>query len=139
MAGYASKISADRHDQNHHSPWYICASCGKQFYKKYNLEAHINTHDSEKFFSCVYPNCTRRYKSKAEYNRHLKTHTDPQLPFSCPVCHKGFHFKKYLDEHLKIHSNNLPQKCIYCDKRYKWRSSVGVHIKLNHPEFAKRQ
>ena len=53
--GYASKNSADRHDWHHHSPCHICATCGKLFYEKYNLEAHINIHDSEKFFSCLYP------------------------------------------------------------------------------------
>ena len=114
--GYASKISVDRHSQHHSSPHHICATCGKQFHEKYNLEAHFNTHDSEKFFDCVYPKCTRRYKCKAEYTQHVKIHTDPQPPFSCPVCNKAFDFKKYLDEHLKIHSDNLPQKCPYCDK-----------------------
>ena len=74
--GYASKNSVDRHSQHHSSPCYICATCGKQFHEKYHLEAHINIHDSEKFFDCVYPKCTRRHKSKVEYNQHVKlTHT----------------------------------------------------------------
>ena len=107
-------------------------------YEKYNLEAHINTNDSEKFFNCVYPKCTWRYKCKAEYNWHVKTYTGPQFPFSWPVCNKAFDFKKYLNEHLKIHSDNLPQKCPYCDKWYKWRSSVDAQVKLKHLEFAKR-
>ena len=82
--GYASKNSVDRYSWHHSSPCHICAMCGKQFHKKYNWEAHINTHDLEKFFDCVYPKCTRRYKSKAEYNGHVKTHTHSQSPFSCP-------------------------------------------------------
>ena len=90
--GYTSKNSVDRHSWHHSSPHYICATCGKEFHEKYNLEAHIKTHDSEKFFDCVYPKCTRRYKSKAEYNWHVKTHTHPQSPFSCPVSNKGFNF-----------------------------------------------
>ena len=114
--GYASKNSVERHCLHHSSPCHICAICGKQFHKKYNLEAHINTHDSEKFFDCVYPKCTRRFKSKVEYNQHVKAHTYLQSPFSCPVCNKGFNFKKYLDEHLKIHLDDLPQKCSYCNK-----------------------
>ena len=133
------KFSLQTWSASQFSPCHICATCGKQFYEEYNLEVHIITHDSEKFFSCVYPNCTRRYKSKVGYNQHIKTHMDWQSEFSCPVCDKGFDFKKYLDEHLKVHSNDLPQKCPYCNKWYKWRSSVEVNIKLNHPEFAKRQ
>ena len=71
--GMLLKIQLTRHSQHHSSPCHIC-TCSKQFPEKYNLEAHINTHDLEKFFDCIYPKCTRRYKSKVEYNWHVKTH-----------------------------------------------------------------
>ena len=37
--GYALKNSVDRHSQHYSLPCHICATCGKQFHKKYNLEA----------------------------------------------------------------------------------------------------
>ena len=45
--------------------------------------------------------------------------------------------KKYLDEHMKIHSYELPEECPHCGKKYRWRSSVLIHIRTKHPDLAK--
>ena len=113
LVGYTLKNSVDRHSWHHTSPHHISATCGKQFHKKYNLEAHINTHDLEKFFDCVYPKCTRRCKSKVEYNWHVKTHTYPQSPFSChmfihhPNCFLAIHQAAQFLLHVQMKSCQL--------------------------------
>ena len=103
----------------------MCDSCGKQFNEKYVFEAHKNVH-SDKSNACTYPNCDRVYKSAAEY--HLKKHREPPQSSTCSECDKPFEEKKYLDEHVKVHSEDLPEECPYCGKRYHWHSSLQIHI-----------
>ena len=47
--------------------------------------------------------------------------------------------KKHLDEHMKIHSDELTEECPYCGKKYRWRSSVLIHIRTKHPDLAKKK
>ena len=43
--------------------------------------------------------------------------------------------KKYLDEHMKVHSDELKDECPHCGQNFKWRSSVAMNIKLKHPNL----
>ena len=135
---YSSKLSADCHI-HHHSPGrYQCDKCSKMFHEKYVLESHLNTHTGHGY-KCTYPKCDRIYKLQAEYNWHLLTHTQPKEKVRCHVCDKAFDLKKYLDEHLKKHEDKLPEECPHCEKRFRWHSSLGIHIILKHPDLAPKK
>ena len=131
---YNSKLSADHHIRHHSSGSYQCDKCSKMFHEKYILEAHLNTH-MDHGYQCTYPKCDRVYKSQAEYNHHLLTHTQLKDEVSCPICDKVFDLKKYLDEHLKRHSEDLPEECPHCGNRFWWHSSLGIYIRLRHPDW----
>ena len=63
-----------------------------------------------------------------------------QGPHQNAVCVTGLLRKnKYLDEHMKIHSDELTEECPHCGKKYRWRSSVLIHIRMKHPDLAKRK
>ena len=114
---YSSRNSVERHI-GHHSP---CDTCGKQFHKVYVFEAHKNVH-SEKCYICTYPKCDCAYKSAAKY--HPMSPRNPE-----PVVSVINHLKKkYLDEHMKLHSEDLPEECPHCWKKFCWCSSLGIHI-----------
>ena len=112
---YSSQTLADRHIRHHSPPRYQCEHCGKQFHEKYVLEAHTNVH-TEKGYECTYPKCHRIYKSPAKYKRHLKKHSSSRPSSKCSVCDQSFEEKKYLDEHMKIHSDELTEECSHCGK-----------------------
>ena len=108
-------------------PRSMCDTCGKQFHEKYVFEAHINVH-SKKCYTCTYPKCDLVYKSAAKYQRHLMRHCETQEPRTCSECDKSFEEKKCLDEHMKLHSEDLPEECPHCGKRFCWCSSLGIYI-----------
>ena len=83
---------------------------------------------TEKCYTCTYPKSDHAYKSAAEYQRHLKRHHEPQEPRTCSECDKSFEEIKYLDEHMKLHSEDLPEECPHCGKRFPQHSSLGIHI-----------
>ena len=100
---------------------------------------HILMFTLKKGYACTYPKCDRIYKSPAEYNKHLKKHCSSRPPSKCSVCDRSFEEKKYLDEHMKIHSDELIKECPHCGKKYRWRSSVLIHIRMKHPNLAKKK
>ena len=135
---YSSKLSADCHICHHSPGRYQCDKCSKMFHEKYVLESHLNTHTGHGY-KCTYPKCDRIYKSQAEYNQHLLTHTQHKEKVHCHVSDKAFDLKKYLDEHLKKHEDKLPEECPYCGKRFQWCSSLGIQIRLKHPDLAPKK
>ncbi|CAG2158700.1 unnamed protein product [Oppiella nova] len=52
------------------------------------------------------------------------------LRANCSVCDKQFK-KTYLREHMKIHDNERPYKCIVCGKTYRWRTLLRNHKKTH--------
>ncbi|CAG2104990.1 unnamed protein product [Medioppia subpectinata] len=52
------------------------------------------------------------------------------LQTNCPVCDKQFK-KTYLKEHMKVHDNHRPYKCLICGKTYRWRTLLRNHKKTH--------
>ncbi|KAK7474453.1 hypothetical protein BaRGS_00034275 [Batillaria attramentaria] len=47
-----------------------CQTCGKQFYKRADLEQHLHTHDEKPKFSCA--RCAGLFKHASSLKRHQK-------------------------------------------------------------------
>lgn len=47
--------------------------CGKKFTRRYNVRSHIQTHLSDRPFSCSY--CPKAFVRQHDLNRHIKSHT----------------------------------------------------------------
>ncbi|XP_055850688.1 zinc finger protein 75A-like [Episyrphus balteatus] len=64
-------------------------------------------------------------------------HSD-ELPFKCDHCDKRFRRKKGLTVHLVSHSGAQPFICAFCEKPFSLRSNLKVHQRKIHPnELAK--
>jgi DNA-directed RNA polymerase subunit M/transcription elongation factor TFIIS len=67
-------------------------------------------------------NMTTKKENETEI---METKTEKKLPPSrlvrvnCPVCNKEFK-KTYLKEHMKIHEEDKPYKCLTCGKTYRF-------------------
>ncbi|GFW64637.1 hypothetical protein TNCV_700431 [Trichonephila clavipes] len=73
-----------------------------------------------------------------------QTITQPPLPvsentnqsnFCCEFCSKVFYRKRYLLDHLNIHTGERPYICEFCTKSFTQRASRNRHMKLCHPEL----
>ncbi|KAI5962474.1 SWI5 [Candida pseudojiufengensis] len=61
-------------------------NCGKLFTRRYNVRSHIQTHLSDRPFSCKF--CIKKFVRQHDLNRHLKGHSEAKLS-KCP-CGKEF-------------------------------------------------
>ena len=62
-----------------------------------------------------------------------KVHETAYQEYTCTTCGKHFSEKKYRDEHMAIHLDELKNKCPKCSKKYRWHSSLSKHMIVKHP------
>jgi krueppel-like factor 9/13/14/16 len=56
----------------------------------------------ERPFSCLWPDCGKRFARSDELARHMRTHTGEKR-FQCPVCDKRFMRSDHLNKHARRH------------------------------------
>lgn len=61
-------------------------------------------------WSCLYPNCRKRFGRKENIKSHVQTHLGDRQ-FKCPFCKKCFVRQHDLKRHAKIHSGVKPYPC----------------------------
>ncbi|XP_069363788.1 zinc finger protein 141-like isoform X19 [Maniola hyperantus] len=82
-----------------------CSDCGKTFLSPHNLKIHIRSvHVKERNFVCDI--CGLRFFTRADQNRHRKTHGDVKL-FSCSHCGVKLKSKySWTRHHRKAHEHD---------------------------------
>lgn len=73
-----------------------CKKCGEIFPTYEQLEEHNLVQHKSETFCCR--NCNSEYKTKMEYEEHIKIHKDCE--YSCEDCGKKFRSKVQLDNHI---------------------------------------
>ena len=73
--------------------------------------------------------CSRSYKTYNGCYMHEKCHEDFKL--FCGVCGKGFNYKKDLELHLSVHSEELKVFCPDCGKGFASDCSLACHVALH--------
>lgn len=61
----------------------------------------------------------------------MRTHTK-EKPYECNMCDKKFARTGDLREHKLQHGNFVGHYCHFCDKVFKLKRSLSVHIKKKH-------
>ena len=114
----------------------LCSVCRAKFPFASDLSSHQALHSQGKKIVCPYPKCGRKYKTKAELNHYYNYRHKQKLSKvtidKCSVCNKTFQRTKYLNEHMKVHFEDLPFKCSLCGERFKWRSGCKIHMQAKH-------
>ena len=81
---------------------YECATCGKKYQHKKNLQTHFaSQHDGHKK-EC--PTCGKKVLPN-NLARHMDTHKEGNGKHRCLVCGATFKGKSSLTRHVKIHKN----------------------------------
>ncbi|KAH9367009.1 hypothetical protein HPB48_000051 [Haemaphysalis longicornis] len=55
-------------------------------------------------------------------------------PYKCPVCHKSFAWKAYMETHARRHSGDKPFKCKVCAKAFVTSHNLLAHSSIHTTE-----
>ncbi|XP_075054530.1 uncharacterized protein LOC142140665 isoform X2 [Mixophyes fleayi] len=123
----------DQSNANNAERAHACAECGKVFYNKRTLKAHLRAHLGERSYICnVCGKCFRRHTSLLIHER---IHTG-ERPYHCTQCGKSFVQRQHLNTHQKTHTGEKPFQCQDCGKGFRWRSELVKHQKIHEEEVA---
>ena len=84
-------------------------------------------------YRCPFIDCTKRYKCKANLNRHLAAIHATFKKFQCSTCDKILSSSQNLREHFLLHSKLIPFVCKEkgCGKRYRHGSQFSAHKRVH--------
>nr|CAD7438216.1 unnamed protein product [Timema bartmani] len=109
-------------------------------------QVHIATAlDGTTLFCC--PECHMAYPEKELLEAHLrKEHLErhklghnPDRPFLCSVCHKGFKRKEHLNLHFVIHSGHKSEVCPECGKGFYRKDHLRKHARSHLAKRVKEE
>lgn len=109
---------------------YICKLCNQSFKRRINFRRHRCEGAEVKRYYCH--QCDKVYRKTGSLFYHQITHTEKR--FVCGFCNGAFHFKKSLERHISIHSEESAFKCWICNKGFHTKSSLIQHVEYVHPE-----
>lgn len=151
---FGRKIDLKLHQRQHEEfKEFRCSTCGCQFTHRKRLKEHEKIHLIQKPHHCHL--CTKSFAQLAGLNQHLKVHsTQPQ--FECEFCNQRFKHSSTFYSHRKEHFGqkkanicvecgricpsrfslyhhkrthlNITFACYFCQKKFKWKESLRLHL-----------
>ena len=91
----SNKYAKDRAD-------FACTVCNKKFSYKWNLQRHMQVHNTEKKFSCEV--CGKKFRHKGNVKIHMAKHTKEER-YQCKKCGRKFSWHSSLKRHRCIPKN----------------------------------
>ena len=129
---FSTKKSLSKHFYKHSDlPW-KCKKCGEGFAFPSELRAHLVKHETEPMFKCNIIGCNREYMRQSELNAHMKTHDGTVHKGPEKDCTYEAIDIRYLKNHMKVHTDDLPYPCKECDEAFKHFMQRKRHYKNVH-------
>ena len=83
---------------------YVCSypNCGSTYRTLANLKLHIFKHTGISVYKCTYPECINKpyFRTRIEFNRHVKVHHKSGKFQFCTICNKRFMYLGSYKEHM---------------------------------------
>lgn len=108
---------------------YKCELCPKAFTQSSSLMVHMRSHSVKKPHQCLL--CDKGFVNHSSLLLHQKTHAEPTETFVCPECEREFKAEALLDEHMRMHTQELVYQCAICREAFRASSELVQHMK-NH-------
>ena len=126
---FATQSSLGKHMYLHSDLRFVCEDCGKSFPFKSRLEQHQITHQTELSFRCKHKGCSRGFKNKGDFNRHMLSNEDIWFKYtSCPYKNQD---KRNRDSHMRTHQEKgIGLECYHwkcCGKAMRFSTQLKWH------------
>ncbi|XP_017001692.2 zinc finger protein 358 [Drosophila takahashii] len=108
---------------------YKCELCPKAFTQSSSLMVHLRSHSVRKPHQCL--ECDKGFINYSSLLLHQKAHAAPAEAFVCPECEREFKAEALLDEHMRMHTQELVYQCAICREAFRASSQLVQHMK-NH-------
>lgn len=92
---------------------------------KKNTTVHMN------LYCCMYAGCPSEYSTKFNLKRHVESVHMHVKKYRCNICEVLFASKQSLQEHIHIHTGQMPFKCATCDKFFRQASQLSLHKRMH--------
>lgn len=109
-----------------------CDKCDRSFRKIRYLKIHEKNHLEEFPYKCS--DCDKGFKIEKNYECHLLTHKNIELPHVCNICTKSFSNPEHLHRHQIIHTENVSyskkyqvSRCRHCLQSFKEKGLLNNH------------
>ncbi|RZC37042.1 zinc finger protein 98-like [Asbolus verrucosus] len=111
-----------------------CDKCERVFKKLNHLNTHRVKHLKEYPYKCE--QCGKGFVIKTNYDCHILTHTNDELPHECryclkSVCAKAFNNLYNLQVHERIHKGDRCHICTICNKGFLEKSYLKKHMNVH--------
>ena len=125
---FGTRTALDKHMYNHRNLDFLCVICGKRFAFQSRLDQHKLVHQTESALECKEPDCSKKFKSIGDYNRHLKAHQDGGW-YPCDFCNYKNKDKRNTMSHMRTHTKEDEGRyeCDKCFKRMRYLTQFIRH------------
>ena len=125
---FGTRTALDKHMYNHGNMDFLCVTCGERFAFQSRLVQHKLVHQTESSLECTEPDCSKKFKSIGDYNRHLKTHQDGGW-YPCDFCTYANKDKRNTMSHMCTHTKKDEGRyeCDKCLKRMRYSTQFIRH------------
>ncbi len=109
--------------------------CSAAFTLKNSLLNHYNTHTGKREYC---PFCEKGFSQKSALRTHIKTMHEHLKPYRCVFenCNAAFSLKVSLKEHMVEHTGQFPYICMWCQKGFKQKGNLKIHVQKRHEQNA---
>ena len=119
--------SLTKHLYQHQTKPHQCSKCEERFHFNSQLTTHKLTHRKRPNQRCMYPKCSKSFKSKSDLNRHATSHSSSWM--KCPDCPTyQTKDKRNFESHRQNHSRINKYFCPKCGKGFIFNTQKLRHV-----------
>ena len=126
---FETMSALEKHNYLHQDLKYIFKDCGQSYPFQSRLKQHRIVHQNTLNFMCKHTGCTRGFKKKSDYNRHLQSHLEGW--YWCDTCTYKNKDKRNHDSHMRIHQQQgiglERYVCKHCGKAMHFNTQLCCH------------
>lgn len=121
----------------HPKSTFSISCCGRVLKKRCIIDEHARVHNNPKAFQCK--DCGKCFTGKLFLEDHSRCHLPGgrQYKHICDICGRNYRLQSALLEHYVIHMGKKISHCKYCDKKFKYRFHLYLHMNNIHPDKVK--